>query len=654
PPDFDDARGVAELTRRVEALEQELCEARAVRDELAASVEERERKRRFAEQRAHAEQALRRDLARQLSTSTREAERAREAMGDLAAAEDRIRALEHDLGQARRRSDEAEQVAAAATAARQRAERERQVAEQKLQRRSGAAAAETARLRFERQLRGRRAGQEARIPAEPEPATEHPPEVAAPPAPPASLLAPPPLVPPRPPAAPPLPPPEASLPAPADLVTALRAELETRVRDDVALRARLIDAESRLAARVLLQERTAATLGELRAELGSLADELARERFLRVDAERRAAELERELRTQRTLSLDAYRAIGELREELARLAEPAPEPDPEPEPVALPEPVAQRELEPILHPEPVELPEPVAQPEPEPEVRPEPEPPAALVEPARLNDALSRLRETIAPQQVPGQAPTPVAPRPPSIHEALARPSVERAFRRMARTDPDAAGRLLLELLPLQRVVYPHAVTYDVVLAHDRCVWVTVADGTPSIEVQSAARPRQEVDFQVLGDPKRIARLLTAGWFGRRFGRAARVRGRREGVAALSALLGAPLDLGALHGAGVRPDPLIAFALLAAMIDPAWTATERFTLAHATPDAARTYLVVHEGRPLTATRIAPASGATTTLACATDHLLAALAGEPMPGVRVTGDVAAFLSLRKWIKRAQSE
>ncbi|MGZ4243651.1 MAG: hypothetical protein ACXVSE_05095 [Solirubrobacteraceae bacterium] len=660
PPDFDDARGVAELTRRVEALKQELCEARAVRDELAASVEERECKRRIAEQRAHAEQALRRDLARQLSTSTREAERAREAMGDLAAAEDRIRALEHDLGQARRRSDEAEQVAAAATAARQRAERERQVAEQKLQRRSGAAAAETARLRFERQLRGRRAGQEARIPAEPEPATEHPPEVAAPPAPevaaapapevaapapevaappapPASLLAPPPLVPPRPPAAPPLPPPEASLPAPADLVTALRAELETRVRDDVALRARLIDAESRLAARVLLQERTAATLGELRAELGSLADELARERFLRVDAERRAAELERE-----------------LREELARLAEPAPEPDPEPEPVALPEPVAQRELEPILHPEPVELPEPVAQPEPEPEVRPEPEPPAALVEPARLNDALSRLRETIAPQQVPGQAPTPVAPRPPSIHEALARPSVERAFRRMARTDPDAAGRLLLELLPLQRVVYPHAVTYDVVLAHDRCVWVTVADGTPSIEVQSAARPRQEVDFQVLGDPKRIARLLTAGWFGRRFGRAARVRGRREGVAALSALLGAPLDLGALHGAGVRPDPLIAFALLAAMIDPAWTATERFTLAHATPDAARTYLVVHEGRPLTATRIAPAGGATTTLACATDHLLAALAGEPMPGVRVTGDVAAFLSLRKWIKRAQSE
>jgi hypothetical protein len=241
------------------------------------------------------------------------------------------------------------------------------------------------------------------------------------------------------------------------------------------------------------------------------------------------------------------------------------------------------------------------------------------------------------------------------MHEALARPSLERAFRAMARTDLDAAGRLLLELLPLQRVVYPHAVAYDLVLAADRCVWVSVPNGTPTIEVQTAARPRQEVDFQVVGEPARIARLLTVGRFRRRFGlRTARVRGRREGVVALSSLLGAPLDLGALHRAGVRPDPLIAFGLLAAMIDPAWTATDAFTMAHASPEASRTYLVVREGRPLSATRIAPEGGPSLSLHCSTDQLLATLAGEPVPGVRVDGDVGAFLSLRKWIKRAQSE
>jgi hypothetical protein len=643
PPDFDGARGVAELTQRVDTLEDELRDARALRDELAASVQERERKRRIAEQRAHAEQALRRDLARRLSSSVQEADRARQAMGELAAAEERIRSLEHELGQARRRSDEAEQVAAAATAARQRAERERELAEQKLQRRAEAGSAETARLRFERELRGRRAGLTIRIPAEP---------AAGP------LLAT------RPPmAVEPEAVPAAALEMPPELVASLRAELDSRARGDAALRARLIDAESRLAARVILERRTSAALAELRAELDALGGELTRERTLRLGAERRAAELERELRDQRGVSLGAYEAIGQLREALDRLAtppepEPAPErprePEPQPEPLAEAEPAAPDAQAPATLPAPT-LPAPML-PAPTLPAPTLPVPTSGAVEPARLNDALSRLRETIAPQE----APTPTPPstalvRSPSMHEALTRPSLERAFRTMARTDLDAAGRLLLELLPLQRVVYPHAIAYDLVLAPGRCVWVSVPNGTPTIEVQTAPRPRQEVDFQVVGDPARIARLLTASRLRRLFGRrGARVRGRREGVAALSSLLGAPLDLGALHRAGVRPDPLIAFGLLAAMIDPAWTATERFTVAHATPGASRTYLIVREGRPLTATRIAPEPGPSTTMHCTTDDLLAALAGEPVPGVRVDGEVGAFLSLRKWIKRAQSE
>ena len=133
------------------------------------------------------------------------------------------------------------------------------------------------------------------------------------------------------------------------------------------------------------------------------------------------------------------------------------------------------------------------------------------------------------------------------------------------------------------------------------------------------------------------------------------MRGRREGLAALSSLLGAPLDLGALHRAGVRPDPLIAFGLLAAMIDPAWTATERFTVAHASPGASRTYLIVREGRPLIGhadrSRGRPAARRCTArpTTCSPRS-----PGEPVPGVRVDGDVGAFLSLRKWIKRAQSE
>ncbi len=158
---------VSELASRMAALERELRAARAGRDELAASLADRDRSRRIAEQRAHAEQALRQDLARQLSVSAREAERSRQAMGDLAAAEERIRGLERELDGARRRSDEAEQVAAAAAVARERADAERTRALEALAQRAEPAAAETARLHFEAQLRDRREQDAVWIPAEP-------------------------------------------------------------------------------------------------------------------------------------------------------------------------------------------------------------------------------------------------------------------------------------------------------------------------------------------------------------------------------------------------------------------------------------------------------------------------------------------------------
>ena len=69
--------------------------------------------------------------------------------------------------------------------------------------------------------------------------------------------------------------------------------------------------------------------------------------------------------------------------------------------------------------------------------------------------------------------------------------------------------------------------------------------GAASVELQGAARTREEVDFRVTGAPARIARLLVAHGIWRRLGpRVARVRGRRDGLAALQALLALPLDLG--------------------------------------------------------------------------------------------------------------
>ena len=379
---------MAELATRVEALERELNDTRAGRDELAASLAERDRSRRVAEQRAHAEQALRQDLARQLSVSVREAERTRQAMGELATAEERIRALERELALTRRRSDEAEQVAAAATAARERAETNRERAEHErrlsaeqdrrqsaelarqsaeLDRLSAEAShqsvepapvpgvqprpAETARLRFEQHLRERNAERATWIPAEPSAAAA--PAAGAEPVPPPPLQpVPPPPPPPEPPQPeppqpvpppPPLPEPPQPVPPPPPLAPPRPAPAANRRRSRFVpppwrgrrratgrwtrcagswtlargptppTRARLIDAEARLAARVLLERRTTAVLTQLRTELNTLRSGLARERALRVAAERRAAELEHELSGQRALSRGAYDAIGELR-----------------------------------------------------------------------------------------------------------------------------------------------------------------------------------------------------------------------------------------------------------------------------------------------------------------------------------------------------
>jgi hypothetical protein len=113
-----DAEGVvAELTIRVQRLEQELEHARREPQRLRKLIAERDQQRRAAEQRAHAEHALRLELHEALEGSEAAARaRARIEAGDLAEAEARVRELEQQLDALRRRADEAEQVAVAAGA----------------------------------------------------------------------------------------------------------------------------------------------------------------------------------------------------------------------------------------------------------------------------------------------------------------------------------------------------------------------------------------------------------------------------------------------------------------------------------------------------------------------------------------------------------
>ena len=174
---------------------------------------------------------------------------------EAAATGEQVRALKVELGEARRRIDEHE------------------------------------RLGIEHALIARRAGGASRVPSEP-PASATPVAMAEPPV-------------------------EREQPivtAPdEELLAALRAELDRRARAEAALRARLVDSETRVAARQLLERQTAATLGQLREELDGLRGMLARERAMRESAERQTQVLEGDLARLRAQSSEAYAAIAELR-----------------------------------------------------------------------------------------------------------------------------------------------------------------------------------------------------------------------------------------------------------------------------------------------------------------------------------------------------
>jgi hypothetical protein len=242
---------------------------------LQAALAVRERALRQAEQRAHAERALREELAEQLG--------AREAADEDEEAEGRIAELETELDELRRSLDEAEQVARAAAVARRRAEE--RVAELARPRR-GVADEDVLGAEFETQARAapsrtlKRAA--VRVPEDAERlATER------------RLLA-------R---------RRERTPAAAQL-QALRQELEARVRTEAQLRGELAAVRGALASAPEGNQPLSATLGELRATLGELRRAVENERAGRETAERRVAL--------------AYEAIQEVRDELERIREARP------------------------------------------------------------------------------------------------------------------------------------------------------------------------------------------------------------------------------------------------------------------------------------------------------------------------------------------
>ena len=355
----------------------------------------------------------------------------------------------------------------------------------------------------------------------------------------------------------------------------------------------------------------------LERELAGARDDVADARGEVARARSELAQARRELERQRLLNERAYAAIDQVRAELARLGAGSP-----------------------------------------PEETPRAPAPSGAVQADKLSAALTRLRAgTASPLEQPQpQAATP----PPEPSARPVKPWLGKAFRTLAARDPSAAGRLLLALLPAQRAADPYPVAYDLVLGDLAAARVTVSSATAQVDLGDAPRPLPEVDFQLVGDLASIARLLTAGPLRRRIGwlagrhRVARIRGDRSRFPALEHLIDAPLSLSQLRAAGVRIDPVLAMTVAALMIEPEWTAGERFVIGHReapapVPDA---YLHVLGGRPPLATAEPPHGPVATVIVCLGEELLGVLAGEPGARFALEGEDRPLALVRQWLDRAQ--
>jgi hypothetical protein len=523
---------LTDMTIRAGQLEDELERALREPERLRALLAERDQQRRAAEQRAHAERALRLELHE--GGELRSRDRRLIEAGELAEAEARVRELERQLRALKRRARQA---------------------------------ATAARAPFD--LSG---------------------EVVV-----------------------------AAASAPVAAVT--RADERVAA---AAVELRALEAERRLLDSRMIAGRTtpppptgdrepdgselATVLAEIRTEFEQLTTIAEREHVGRVAAEERTAELERALRERELRSARVSDAVHELRGLLDQVR-------------------GERGVASA----------PAA---------------AGEADPDPFDAARSRLR-AMAPAESEAEAVWPTEAAPVLAGVAW----LKDAFARLTARDPSAAGRLLVSLLPAQGAVHAAAIAYDLVLSDGLAIQVTLGEPPARAAITTAECPRDlaEVAFRVTGDHAALARLVNAGQPRRllRGGRA-RVAGARRELRALVELVRSPLSLEELFDAGVRLEPELTFMLAAAMVEPAWTVGQRFTIAHleGSESGPATYLNVRRGEPLIVTAAPPLGPMAATIVSRGESLLAMLAGKPDVEASISGDRGQLLGLLGWLERAQ--
>jgi hypothetical protein len=273
--------------------------------------------------------------------------------------------------------------------------------------------------------------------------------------------------------------------------------------------------------------------------------------------------------------------------------------------------------------------------------------------------------EALAPAATPPEKrPIVSAPAGPSRAHATGRsqrqyPWLRGALVKLAHDDPQAAGKLIAGLLPVQAAIVQGPVDYDITIAEVGTFAVTVAGGRAYVKDLEQPRGRREAEFHLSADPLTLAELI-AGVPHKigRFRGAARVSGRKRRLKPLKAIPAATLSLAEAARAGARLEPALIYRTFPYVIHAAWSRDHSFTVAQRiTSDPPATwYVTVGNGGGVEILTAPPEAGADATVTMTPEGFSHLLRGEPTPpGHRpiVRGDREVVALLKSWLDRAQA-
>ena len=224
---------------------------------------------------------------------------------------------------------------------------------------------------------------------------------------------------------------------------------------------------------------------------------------------------------------------------------------------------------------------------------------------------------------------------------------------------PEAAGRIIAGLLPVQSAIVQGPVDYDLTIAEIGTFAVTVASGRAYVKRhRRAARapggrvpPLRRRAHARRADRRRAAQDRPLP----RRGAGVGPQAPRQAAAAPSPPRG--ISLAEAARAGARLEPALVFRTFPYVVQAAWSRGHSFTVAQQIAgDPPETwYISVGNGRGLEVLTTPPEDGADATVTMTPEAFGHLLRGEPVPpGQRpfIRGDRAAVALLKSWLDRAQ--